>query len=128
MTSTASRDIRVASGADLAPGQIQFYEAIQPPLVSSLYRVNASQTIQLKSEAPGYTLLQPFSIAGPRFRLQAGNVQQVYPPANLTGSYEESLPHVVLRQRTLPWCRTIDGSVAADGQVPTPWLALLNLY
>lgn len=129
MTNTvAARDIRVASGGDLGPGQIQFYEAIQAPLASNQYRLNATQTIELKNEAPGYQLLQPFSIAGPRFRLQPGNVQQVYPPANLTGSYEESLPHVVLRQRTLPWSRTIDGSVAGSGQVTTPWVALLTLY
>jgi hypothetical protein len=128
MSTQLARDIRVASGGDLGAGQIQFYQAIQPPLASNLYRLNAAQTIALKSEQPSYTLQQPFSIAGPRFRLQSANVQQVYPPANLTGSYEECLPHIVLRQRTLPWCRTIDGSVARDGEVPTPWLALLTLY
>ncbi|HMJ81725.1 MAG TPA: hypothetical protein VK504_01070, partial [Vicinamibacterales bacterium] len=56
------------------------------------------------------------------------DVQQVYPPANLTGQYEESLPHVVFRLPTLPWSRTIDGSAASGDTVTTPWLALLTLY
>ncbi|MGA2501505.1 MAG: hypothetical protein ABSH20_27510, partial [Tepidisphaeraceae bacterium] len=120
--------LAVASGGTLLPGQIQFYEAIQPPLVSGAYQLCASQTIQLTAEQPVYTDSQAFAIAGPRFRLQPGQVQQVYPPANLSGTFNEVLPHTVFRDRTLPWSRTIDGSVPKPNTVPPPWLALLTLY
>lgn len=121
-------DLAVASGGSLAPGMIQFYEAMQPPLVSGSYQLAASQTIQLTAEKPVYSDTQPFGIQGPRFRLEPGMVQQVYPPANQSGSFNEVLPHVVFRRRTLPWSRTIDGSVPAAGTIPPPWLALLTLY
>src|ERR1035437_247175 len=49
-------------------------------------------------------------------------------PANQSGTFNEVLPHVVFRDRTLPWSRTIDGSVPLPNTVPPPWLALLTLY
>jgi len=116
------------SGAALQPGQIEFYQAMQPPLLSGSYQLTASQTIQLTAEQPIYADAQPFAIQGPRFRLQPREVQQVYPPANQSGTFNEVLPHVVFRTRTLPWSRTIDGSVPTPGTVPPPWLALLTLY
>ena len=116
------------SGATLQPGQIEFYQAMQPPLVSGSYQLTASQTIQLTAEQPVYADAQPFAIQGPRFRLQPREVQQVYPPANQSGTFNEVLPHVVFRSRTLPWSRTIDGSVPTAGKVTPPWLALLTLY
>ncbi len=122
------KDLAVASGGTLQPGQIQFYEAIQPPLVSGSYQLGANQTIQLTAEKPVYTETQPFAIQGPRFRLQPGQVEQVYPPSNQSGSFNEVLPHIVFRDRTLPWSRTIDGSVPVPNTVPPPWLALLTLY
>jgi len=123
-----ARALPLASGGDLQPGQIQFYESIQPPLPSASYQLVANQTIKLTAEAPVYTSKAEFAINGPRFRLQANQVQQVYPPANQNGVFYEVLPHVVLRDRTLPWSRTIDGSVTPAGTVSTPWVALLTLY
>ena len=125
----ASRqDISVGCGEELQQGQIEFYEAILPPLVAGLYQLVTQQVVTLKTEDKTYGLTTPFQVDGPRFRLQPDNVQQVYPPANLTGSYEESLPHVVFRLPTLPWSRTIDGSAPGGDTVSTPWLALLNFY
>jgi hypothetical protein len=122
-----SQNISVGCGDELQPGQIEFYEAILPPLGAGLYQLVTQQVVTLKSEDRTYGLTTPFQVDGPRFRLQPNEVQQVYPPANLTGSYEESLPHVVFRMPTLPWSRTIDGSAPGD-TVSTPWLALLTFY
>ena len=122
-----TQDIPVGCGDELQPGQIEFYEAILPPLVAGLYQLVTQQVVTLKTEDKTYGLTTPFQVDGPRFRLQPNDVQQVYPPSNLTGSYEESLPHVVFRLPTLPWSRTIDGSAPGD-TVSTPWLALLNFY
>jgi hypothetical protein len=123
-----SQDISVGCGQELLPGQIEFYQGILPPLIAGLYQLVTEQVVTLKNENHPYDLTNPFEVNGPRFRLQANDVQQVYPPANLTGSYEESLPHIVFRLPTLPWCRTIDGSAASGDTVTTPWLALLSLY
>jgi len=123
-----SQDISVGCGEELQQGQIEFYQAILPPLIAALYRLVTNQVVTLKVDDHPYNLTTPFQVDGPRFRLQPNDVQQVYPPANLTGSYEESLPHVVFRLPTLPWARTIDGSAASGDTVTTPWVALLTLY
>ena len=122
------QDLSVGCGEELQQGQIEFYEAILPPLAAGLYRLVTEQVVTLRTDERTYELTTPFQVDGPRFRLQPTEVQQVYPPANLTGNYEESLPHVVFRMPTLPWSRTIDGSTAGGDTVTTPWLALLNFY
>jgi hypothetical protein len=125
-------DLAVAEpGAPLEPGQIQFYQAILPPLQANEYQLAATQPIQLPGQTgkpPTYSNTQQFAITGPRFRLEPNSVQQVYPPANISGVYNEVLPHCVLRTRTLPWARTIDGVPPAPGVVSPPWMGLLTLY
>ena len=121
-----------APGAPLKAGQVQFYQAILPPLQANEYQLEASQRVNLPGKsadsAPIYVSSEQFAIRGPRFRLEANSVQQVYPPANLAGEYNGVLPHVVLRTRTLPWARSLDGSPAKGKEVPPPWIALLTLY
>lgn len=124
-------DVAVAVGTPLQPGQVQFYQAVMPPLQAGEYQLSATLPVQLpgqSGDAPTYSSQEQFAIAGPRFRLEPNVVQQVYPPANLAGVYNEVLPHAVLRMRTLPWARTIDGVPPAPGTIPPPWLALLTLY
>lgn len=124
-------DLAVAAGTPLQPGQIQFYEAILPPLPAAEYQLSATLPVQLPgqtADAPTYSSIEQFAIIGPRFRLEPNTVQQVYPPANMAGVYNEVLPHAILRARTLPWARTINGVPPAPGAVPPPWMALLTLY
>jgi hypothetical protein len=110
---------------------VQFYQAILPPLQAGEYQLSATLPVQLPGQsgnAPTYSGQEQFAIIGPRFRLEPNTVQQVYPPANMAGVYNEILPHAVLRARTLPWARTIDGVPPAPGAISPPWLALLTLY
>lgn len=74
-----------------------------------------------------------FGVDAARFNLSPNDIYSVYPPANKSGNYSESLPHIVFTRKTLPWERTIDGKVPAfqkeksNPQVlqPVPWMALL---
>ncbi len=128
-------DIAVAADdTPLQPGQVRFYCAAQPPLQAGGYWLQASQTVAGLKEQPAdnhYGMQQPFAVSGARFRLPPQDLQLVYPPANQVGAYEESLPHVVLRTRTLPWVRQIDGGTSGagddNGDVP-PWMGLLTVY
>lgn len=124
----AAQDLAVSCGDTIGPGEIQFYQAILPPLPSGQYRMVVDQKVELKTETPEYNQIRAFSIDGPRFTLQPGAVQQVFPPANLSGDYERALPHVVFTDPTLPWTRTIDDSVPAGDEVTAPWVAVLTLY
>ncbi len=114
----------------LKPGQIRFTEAALPPLPSGTYRLTAQQLVEgLKEmdEPPAYNSVLPFQIQGPRFTLAPNDLQMVMPPANQTGSWENVLPNVVLRRPTLPWSRTLDGSVPPAGEVSTPWVGIISV-
>ena len=111
--------------ADLERGLIQFFQACLPPLPPGEYAIEIEQTVQEARPDPFRSQLE-FSVAGPRFSLNPADVYAVYPPANQTGAYGNTLPHIVLVRRTLPWERTMDGS-DLDEKNPCPWLALFVL-
>lgn len=126
-----SNAIALAGDGDaLQPGQIRFSQAALPPLPAGTYRLSATQTVDgIKDQdtPPTYTAVQTLQIQGPRFALAPGDLQSVMPPANQTGSWENTLPNVVLRRRTLPWERTLDGSVPPADSVPAPWIGLITV-
>jgi hypothetical protein len=107
-------------------GSIKFFQACLPSLLPGDYTVTVDQTVQeVRPEKPFRTELE-FSVAGPRFSLNPAGVYSVYPPANQSGAFGDTLPHIILTRRTLPWERTMDGS-DPDEKKPCPWLALLVL-
>ncbi|HLO75584.1 MAG TPA: hypothetical protein VK196_03920, partial [Magnetospirillum sp.] len=109
-------DIPVSTGGAVAPGQVSFLNACLPPLTAGAYSLNWSQSVTGvgSTPPPPYTGDQPFIVSGPRFTLPGSTVQSVYPPAGKSGTFGDSLAHVVLSRATLPWERQ-----------PAPWLALL---
>ncbi|MFY8106889.1 MAG: hypothetical protein ACOVKO_08220, partial [Elstera sp.] len=114
----------------LSPGQIRFYEATLPPLTANSYQLTVEQQVVGLGDgnpAPTYDITQPFTVTAPRFRLPADTVQMSYPPANATGELDSVLPNIVLRDRVLPWVRTIDGASPPPPTVPAPWMALITL-
>lgn len=114
----------------LAPGQIRFYEAALPPLTANSYKlVTEQQVVGLDdgNPTPTYTETLPFTVTAPRFRLPTDTVQMSYPPANASGTFDNVLPNIVLRDRTLPWVRTIDGTSPPPPTVPAPWMALITV-
>ncbi|WP_029011787.1 hypothetical protein [Niveispirillum irakense] len=119
-----------ADGETLQPGQIRFYQASLPPLPAGTYRLSATQTvggIKGRDTDPAYQAAMPFQIRGTRFTLAPDDLQMVTPPADQAGAWENTLPNVVLRRPTLPWERTIDGSVPAADRPSTPWIGLIGL-
>ena len=120
---------------DLNPGKIRFFNNALPTLTSGEYRIRVEQEV----DPSGIAALQPpepvktfsydqtFFVEGPRFGLGPGDVHAVYPPPNSQGQFENTLPHIVLRRRSLPWERTIDGGLPNRAN-PVPWLALLMFH
>lgn len=118
-----------AAGQPPGPGEVRFYQAALPPLPANAYRLRSVQTVEATGvmPAPSYESVQPFTITGPRFGLAPTDIQSVYPPANQSGVYDNVLPNIVLRRRTLPWERSIDGTPAPVTGVALPWMALLTV-
>jgi hypothetical protein len=120
-----------------APGEMQLYDAVLPPLEDGVYNLHVQTTVTGgQFDLPATDAY--FSIEGPRFALPASEVAAVHPPRNAQGSFDEVLPHIVLGRRTLPWERELDPhGLIADPPPdpdqpeprpltgPVPWLALL---
>ena len=63
-------------------------------------------------------------VTAPRFALAPGELLSTFPPANSVGAFDNRLPQVTFRRRTLPWERSAG---SATNGPPDPWLALVIL-
>ncbi|RLT96975.1 hypothetical protein [Ketobacter sp.] len=109
-------------------GKFKLYTKITPPLEAGDWRFEASQN--LSASTPQGSLDEDdlridqeqinVRIRSPRYVLPPDQVLSTYPPANSFGSYGSRLPQVVIKRRTLPWERRLDGAPQN-----TPWLALV---
>jgi hypothetical protein len=120
------------------------FDDILPPLEDNTYRVTVETDVTIDGTAPPLdpnstdplTKQSFFTIQGPRFQLAPTEVAGVFPPSNGHGSFSETVPHIVLLRRTLPWERPLDPANkipaatvqpgdATPPAAPAPWLALL---
>jgi hypothetical protein len=98
-----------------------------PDLPAGHYVTHTDQTIT----APGATPSQldaHFEVTAPRFSLPPDQVLSTFPPNQSEGEFSARLPQIVLKRRTLPWERELDGKLGTSN-LPReiPWLALVVL-
>jgi hypothetical protein len=118
-------------------GQMYLFDSITPPLYDGSYRVTAETDVSVAGSPPTFQDQRYFNIVGPRFSVPQGMVAGCFPPNNSHGAFDETLPHIVLSRRTLPWERKLyatdplptpktspDDPPALDLE-RTPWVALL---
>ncbi|PCM45839.1 hypothetical protein [Marinobacter sp. ANT_B65] len=109
-------------------GKFKLYAKLPAPLTAGLWRLRADQHFTAQS---GDATLDEndlrvnqenihLRIRSPRYLLPPDQILSTYPPANSFGSYGSRLPQVVIKRRTLPWERSLDGAPEY-----TPWLALV---
>lgn len=114
----------------IKPGQIGLYPSCRPPLSVGAYTLKIEQTLTRNEnttvsgeEAKVAAAEQEMKIAGPRFVLVPDEIHSMFPPANDCGNFSNRLPQIVLRRRTLPWERTIDGTDEGPS-----WMALILVH
>lgn len=101
------------------PPEITFYDNYEAPLPAGSYRLVLQQTVNLQDEAARhYYRDQKFEILAPRYAIDADEIQAFFPPSGGAADYTNTLPHIVLGTRNLPWERR-------PGEPGEPWLALL---
>ncbi|MDD5277483.1 MAG: hypothetical protein PHR16_15555 [Methylovulum sp.] len=96
-----------------------------PPLPDGCYQIGVTQTVTLNgagTTTASYGYGASFKVAGPRFALQASDIQAVFPADGSTDVRRDILPHIVLTRSTLPWERKADNDLAPGA---LPWLAIL---
>jgi hypothetical protein len=115
------------------PDRLFLTDAFVPRLTAGTYTLTAKQTLILETEPPPpgtskefeLSDKKTFSVAAPRFSLDPDEIYSVYPPDGSSGGYASTVPHVVLRRKTLPWERKLSPGEPPSGQPPAPWMALL---
>jgi hypothetical protein len=114
------------------PGQMFLFDYMQPPLLDNSYRIGTETQVHLDNDLQHLPAnLSYFNIEGPRFNLPAPEIAGVFPPRNGHGAFEETLPHLALGRRTLPWERLMDSQnlvgrpAGMPANIPIPWMALL---
>ena len=115
--------------------KITLVDHISPVLTAGDYELTATQTLvgvtskAVESAAESEPLVfesgTGFHVRGSRFALQPDDIYSVYPPDAQEGAYENTIPHVVLTKKTLPWERRL--TVHDEPGRKTPWMALIML-
>jgi len=108
-----------APNSQLPPGDIQFFDDFEPGLKDGTYHVEVTHTVDAKNAriAP---LTQKFVVQGPRFAIDENDIHSRFPPNGATSSFDNILPHLIMKKRLLPWERDVPG--LSDN---VPWLAVL---
>lgn len=111
---------------NLNAGNLLLAKSYPPPVQPGPITVHASQRLYSPDSKEAETLSRAglkeeqirIACQAPGLTLDKEEVYSVYPPENAYGLFETTLPHMVLRRKTLPWERRMD--------IPdAPWLALL---
>ncbi len=121
-TQTVEREVKTTKK------EITFLDYHAPPLADGTYKIDAVQEVYKKEEKLDgpYESEYEFVVSGVQFSLPGDTIESVYPPAGSTGLYDGHLPHVVLKDTSLPWQRNPGGASVEDaGSTTLPsWLAL----
>ena len=109
------------------PGTFVLHSRAVPDLPAGPYTVRATQTITAPG-ASASSLDTHIEVTAPRFLLPADQVLSTFPPNQAEGAFSSRLPQIVLKRRTLPWERELDGKLTTD-PLPRelPWMALVVL-
>jgi len=108
----------------------------RPTLTAGTYEVSMQHTVagvggpsRTGFEEP-YESTARFHVLAPRTSIDPGWVSERFPPSHSTGDHADVLPHLTLARSTLPWERTAQHGVTAEGgaaEALPPWVAVLLL-
>ncbi|MFV2001360.1 MAG: hypothetical protein ACC619_00090 [Paracoccaceae bacterium] len=110
-------------------GYMRLYRAFEPALTAGRYTVKLEQDLyhpELPDDANIAPVERHLEVTGPRLRLPVTEIHSVFPPAKRVGPFENRLPHIALKRRTLPWER-VTGTTTPEKKPRDPWLALVVL-
>lgn len=104
--------------------ELCIYDSCTPCLKGGKWEIRLTQELVeggalLAGEPIG--ACQEFVVSAPQFGLEPDLIAGRYPPPGSVGAWSGTLPHIVLKDPTLPWARPLSGR--SDARIP--WLALM---
>jgi hypothetical protein len=121
--------------SEVTEGQIQFVQNTPPAMQAGSYTLVVRQEVlSLDNRIPIATknifeAKKKFQIRGERFNLNPSDIDSIFPPDMSEGNFDDTFPHLVFANLTLPWERDIVGleneelKPSTNGD-QTPWLSL----
>jgi len=107
--------------------EITFVDAMPPPLPAGDFRITINDAVTWTGgSTPAFQSEYDFTVGGPRFTIDPELVHSMFPPPGNRGHFLKYIPHIVFGRRSVPWERTVDGSVPQQKPF-IPWLWLLTL-
>lgn len=116
---------------DLLPGQLRTFDALVPRLHPGTYSGAEALSIgQEASDSAGVLVrLAPSTVAlevvAPPVPLPPDAVLATYPPANAEDATDVMVPHIVLKERALPWAHA---PTQVGGRSVRTWLAVALFF
>jgi len=103
---------------------IRFLSSDNPVLDAGVYTVTVKQTFATPDHVrETHSSSLSFEVGETSNRIERGDVLGRFPAQGSVADDSDVLPHIVLRDRSLPWQRSPSGEV--DTKDPNPWMALL---
>lgn len=103
---------------------IRLLRAKLPNMSAGTYTVQVEQDVQEPEKRTLPSTDSVFYIGARRFGMEPGIIHSVYPPADSSGCYKDTLPHIVCSQASFPWLRRMYGGQKED---TVPFVALICL-
>ena len=127
-----------------AKKEITFVEHHLPSLKAGKYEFKFSQQIKIqdKVSAKSFVASEDFSaqriihILGEQYSFNPQLIYAIFPAEGSRGSFQNILPHIILKRSTLPWERETTATYPipeiknfqTDSKTKSPWLALLLFH
>src|ERR1051326_7113160 len=89
-------------------GAMYLFDYATPPLDCATYRMEVATDVSFDGKTNSLRDKHYFEVVGPRFALPPQAVGGVFPPRNGHGPFQDSLAHIAIMRRTLPWERSLD--------------------
>ncbi len=116
--------MKINSAKTTRADDLCIYDSCTPCLEGGKWEIRLTQELveddaSLAGEPIGAR--QEFVVSAPQFGLEPDLIVGRYPPPGSVGAWSGTLPHIVLKDPTLPWTRPLSGR--NDARIP--WLALM---
>ncbi len=103
---------------------IKLTRAKLPNMGAGTYTIHVEQSVHEPAEKTLPSADSVFHVGGRRFGMEQGIIHSVYPPADSSGCYKDTLPHIVFSQASFPWIRRLYSGQKEDTM---PFVALISL-
>lgn len=103
---------------------IKLMRAKIPNMSAGTYTVHVEQSVHEPAEKELPSTDSVFHVGGRRFGMEQGIIHSVYPPADSSGCYKDTLPHIVFSQASFPWIRRLYSGQKED---TLPFAALVSV-